>query len=84
MQSLKHGECDGKQTKTSLKAFKDHILPEAQSMTSSQALITSAKGHERLARVELAQLLQHRLRKLNLEDSKSTASVFNNHRARLH
>ena len=65
-----------------LKIFKEHLPPESQSIASSMAaeMIASGRPQENMAKVDLAQLVAHRLRSAKKpEDCQSTASVFLRH-----
>ena len=63
-----------------LKVFKEHLPPESQSIASSLAAEMSGRPQEKLAKVDLAQLVAHRLRSAKKpEDCQSTASVFLRH-----
>ena len=68
-----------------MKVFKEHVHPESQSIASSKAaqIIASGKSHDRMAKVDLAQLVAYRLKK-RPDDCQSTASIFYNHQQALH
>ena len=68
---------------SAVKVYKDHLQGENLSIGSSQAAMVNVKAPERLAKVELAQLIKHRLKKTNYDQCSTTASVFFNQQARM-
>ena len=67
-----------------MKVFKEHLPKESQSIASTKARELSQERYTKLAKVELAQLVAHRLKNARRgEDTKSTISVFYNNQTRL-
>ena len=52
---------------SAVKVYKDHLQNENLSIGSSQAAMANVKPTEKLAKVELAQLIKHRLKKTNFD-----------------